>query len=1112
MAEIIRAKLRPPQVGKEIIHRPRLIDDLLNGFEERKLTLLQAPAGYGKTVLMLQLSNAVQRALVWYQLDIYDNDPVVFLQSLIAGIRRQLPEFGLQAQQLIEEGGIENRLRLLVTAIVNGLSQANRPLLLVLDDYQVISEPIIQRFMQDFLEHLPICIHVMIAGRALPPLNISRLKTQSEVVNVGIEDLRFTDDETKAFLSKKSLQLSSQTRRFLEQKINGWPAALKLAADAAGNTDLPLQISRGTAEIYSYLANEILEKQPPEIRAFLLDTAVLETITPENCNLLLERNDSRTVLDYLEKQQLFLIPLAGPAKAYRYHQLFRDFLLEQLGAGKNLLLRKAGAMALRNGDLDQAVEYYIPSGMDGELLPLLEKACKDAFRQGRWQTVERWLGLFPREQIAADAWLSFFQAQIKFYQGKLDQVESWIRNALAHFSTRRDMIGIAECQFLQARIFNGHGRHRDSLYLLEQAYPVLHEAQPFLRFDLPLEMGISLFRNGRFQEAEELLTRSLQEAERQNEFWMMAHLLEGLGNINFWIGEHSKALQYYQKGIRISPRRTLPSYNFQDFIASIYLEWGEFDRAFEYALRSVTIKESLGMMAALPTAYYQLGSTYVDRGELAQAEACYRKGIDLAEHGGGLHYLSLNKAYLANCLCLQGRLAESLACAEQVLALARNQSATLLATCQVQCVPAFIESGDIVKAKHMLLEALPPLEQWRFAKPLSYCYTYLAFIDFQAGDLPHAEELSRKLLDLAARKNLVRLFLAVPQSESILRYGMENEVEVYFIQQILARLGKRAIPLLASLAQHQNPQVRYRAIIPLSELGTETAVSMLKALSKDPDPALRQLAGEVLEKFDPATSELQFKSADDILELKTLGSLRIFNGGAEITALNWRTLKTRDLLAFFAHQRYPVAKETILEELWPDHELEKSQGLFHTSLYYLRQILDKIGHPDLIFYQNKHYALAAKTYTTDRIQFQELITAGFNDETPLEKAADFLERAIALYTGDYLQELDYLWILPDREYLKNFYFEARLRLARHYLHQKDFNPAIHHLQILAGLDSLSEEIHRLLMTAYAGLGHHSAVREQYALLRAVLKNELGIEPSHETAAVYNRLCRIESPD
>jgi two-component SAPR family response regulator len=241
------------------------------------------------------------------------------------------------------------------------------------------------------------------------------------------------------------------------------------------------------------------------------------------------------------------------------------------------------------------------------------------------------------------------------------------------------------------------------------------------------------------------------------------------------------------------------------------------------------------------------------------------------------------------------------------------------------------------------------------------------------------------------------------------------------------------------------------------------------------------------------------------LAINTLGPLQISIRGAENTSINWRTSKTRDLLAFLVHRASPITKEEILEELWPDHHLDKAQGLFHTSLYYLRQISKKIGCPDLVIYKNKQYELTTKLFTSDKSEFQELVAAGFNDETPTEKASDYLERAIALYRGDYLQELDYIWLLSNREYLKNLYCEARLRLARYYINKNDHNRAIGHLELLVAMDPLAEEIHRLLMTAYAGLGSRSAIREQYQSLTRILEDELGLGPAKETQELYHQL-------
>ncbi len=1106
MTEILLAKLLPPRPGKGMIDRSRLIH-LLNGIEERKLTLLTAPAGYGKTVLMLQLADAAKRALVWYQLDAYDNDPAVFLKYLITGIRGQLPDFGLQAQQLIEEGGVENRLRLMVTAIVNGLiQQADRPLLLILDDYQTISEPLLHRFVLDFLEHLPACVHVMIASRALLPINLSRFKTSGEVLCIGIEELRFTNDEINNFLNEKTPHLSPQIQEFLKQKVNGWPAAVKLLADSISNTDISLQINSSTVEIYNYLANEVLEQQPEQIKEFLLKTAVLEVITVGDCNLLLKRDDSELIMDRLEKQNLFLLPLVELRHAYRYHQLFREFLLERLGPERKTWQREAGMIAQNRGDLASAIEYYLMANALDDFLAILPEAGKRAIRQGRWQTLERWLDFLPREQIVGNSWPVFFQAQVEAYRGRMEEASTWLRQAIALFSTRQDLSGLAESQLLQARILRFKGFYQQSLELLAKVLPSLRIADHKLRFDFTLEQSLSLVMTGRFQESEVLLKKSLMEAERDKDVYIVAYLLELLGLAYYLQGEYSKALQIYQRKITVAPEQNLPDYYTHNYTAAIYQEWGELDRAYEYARQNLAYKENLGLTETLPPAYFQMADIYLNRRDLPKAEEYFRKAVDLLEKTSGERfYLTLNKAYLARTLSEQGRFAEAEAIMEETLAEAKEAAGLGLAIAQELGAPILWRYGRRQEAKTMMLSATATLEQMGFSRPLGHAYAALTMFYAAEGDQAAAANYAAKTLAISARNNYYQSFLVADDIfRPILHFGLEHGIEIGFVQKVLARVGKPALSLLGELVHHPVAAVRSRAIVPLSEIGGESAVSILKTFREDPDPTVRQLAVENLQKID-ITAGLQVKSRLNVLEIKTLGPLRLFTGETEIAPINWRTSKTRDLLAFLLHHGKPASKEVILEALWPSYPFEKAQGLFHTNLYYLRQTLEKIGYPDLVVYQNKRCELAAKLFATDRTRFQDLITAGFNDETAPEKACVFLERAINLYMDDYLYELDYVWLLPDREYLKNLYFEAGLRLARYYLERKDYHRAISHLQLLAGLDSWSEKIHQLLMTAYAGLGNRSAVREQYQTLTLILKNELGLEPSPETREIYQRL-------
>jgi ATP/maltotriose-dependent transcriptional regulator MalT/DNA-binding SARP family transcriptional activator len=1113
MTEILLAKLMPPRAGKEIIDRPRLIK-LLGGFEERKLTLLQAPAGYGKTVLMLQLANAAKRALVWYQLDAYDNDPVVFWQYLITGIRRQIPEFGIQVQQLIEEGGIENRLRLMVTTIVNGLSQqADRPLLLVFDDYQAISEPLLHRFMQDFLEHLPAYAHVMIASRVLLPLDLSRLKTAGEVLSIGTEELHFTVEETKTFLIKKAPDLSTQAQEFVEQKINGWPAAVKLIADAASNTDISLQINSGTAEIYKYLANNVLEQQPENAKELLLKTAVFDVITAADCDLLLKRDDSAQILDSLEKRNLLLIPLTGNTKSYRYHQLFRDFLLEKLGEECKVWQREAGIIAQNRGDIAAAVEYFQAAGAQDNLLAILKDAGRQAFSQGRWQTVARWLEPITQNKINEDPWLALFRAKVEVYRGKKELANAWVERSATLFTALKDRLGLAETQILQARLLRYRGFYHRSLELLEEASPYIQQEERKLRFEIPIEQAFNLILACRLPEAEIVLKRVIPIAGQESEDnYTMTHLLECLGCLYYFQGRLTQAMQVYHRAMELSPEQILPNYYYQDFVGAIYNEWGESDKAYEYVTRNIARKENFGLSESLHSAYYQLADIYLYRSDFIKAEENYRRSIGLLEDNGE-DYVSLIISYslLARCLGWQGRLVEAQSLIEEALSKAQGLGGLALAVCQGIAAAIYLDLGRKQEAAQLLFISTKAFEEIGYLRSLILAYASMSHFHSGMGDQIAAGDYAQKTLELAAKNNFVQYFLLFNNvSQPLLQYGMEHGVAVTFVQKILSRVGKRAIPLLSKLSEHPNPEVRRRVITPLAEISGNQALALIQKLVADHDPEIRELTGMMLQRLDwSASSQPYPQTARDVLGINTLGSFQLIAGGNEICSINWRTTKTRDLLAFLVHQRNPVSKETILEDLWPDYDFDKAQGLLHTSLYYLRQVLEKIGYPDLVNYKNKHYQLAPNLFVTDRNKFQELVAAGFNDETPPDKCYEFLERALSLYHGDYLHELDYVWLLPDREYLKNIYFEARLRLARYYLERTDYNRAISHLQLLVGLDSWSEEIHRLLMAAYAGLGNRSAIREQYQALTLILKNELGLEPSPETRAVYQRLYQAD---
>ena len=243
-----------------------------------------------------------------------------------------------------------------------------------------------------------------------------------------------------------------------------------------------------------------------------------------------------------------------------------------------------------------------------------------------------------------------------------------------------------------------------------------------------------------------------------------------------------------------------------------------------------------------------------------------------------------------------------------------------------------------------------------------------------------------------------------------------------------------------------------------------------------------------------------------------LGPLRIFANEQEITSVKWRTRRARDLLVYLAHCGQPMSKDRIIEALWtPDcPDLEKTAVNFHTTLYRLRSVLKQYHLPNMIQHGTETYTLRGNI-ETDLAQFEALLKAATDHRTDLEEQIALLEQALQHCRGEYLEDLDYDWIVPEREALHQRHTQARLRLINHYLASKQFRKAIADLVLLLKKDDLNEEYHSLLMKAYAKSGHRQAAQNQYAVLVKILEEELGVKPSADTLQLYRDL-NLGSPN
>jgi LuxR family maltose regulon positive regulatory protein len=386
---LIGTKLYVPRPRQGLVVRRRLQDILIAG-EQGRLTLVSAPAGFGKTTVLADwaMRSATRgRAVAWVSLDVSDNEPASFWAYVVSALQRVVPGLDPGATQRIES--TPRPFEALLTPLLNDLSTTPDEVWLVLDDYHVVIDPEVRGGVTFFLDHLPATVHVLISTRADPDLPLPRWRVRGELVEVRASDLRFTLDETTDYLhTSAGLALDPADVAALEQRTEGWIAALQLAAvSMRGRADPSGFIARfaGTDRyVVDYLVEEVLADQPEDIRDFLLQTSVVDRLTGPLCDALAERTDGERILQALERANLFLVPLDDDRRWYRYHHLFADVLRAHLLAEQADLVpalhQRASLWYERHDLTDEAVRHALDARDFDRAAYLMELAVPEIRR------------------------------------------------------------------------------------------------------------------------------------------------------------------------------------------------------------------------------------------------------------------------------------------------------------------------------------------------------------------------------------------------------------------------------------------------------------------------------------------------------------------------------------------------------------------------------------------------------------------------------------------------------------------------------------------------------------------------------------------------------------
>ncbi|MGD9100740.1 MAG: LuxR C-terminal-related transcriptional regulator [Anaerolineae bacterium] len=636
---LLTTKFYVPPLRPGFVSRPRLIELLQAGLA-RKLTLVSAPAGFGKTTLINEWISASERPVAWISLDQGDNDPVRFLAYLVGALQRVDETLGRSVSDFMlssvtpasphQAGWVQTPM----TVLINDLSAAGTALTLVLDDYHLISSPVVHQVLLFLLEHRPPSVHVVIGTREDPPLPLPRWRARGQVTEIRERDLRFTTGETAAFLKQTmNLPLPPQAIEALESRTEGWITGLQLAALALqeGRDEAQAQsfidtVGGDNRYIMDYLISEVLQRQPGAMRDFLRQTAILEQMTGALCDALTGRQDGQAMLDQLDEANLFLIPLDHRREWYRYHRLFAEFLRTRLDREEQKTLhRRAMRWHEARGFVNRAIQHALACASISEEWDdaerLIRRAAEKTIHAGNILTLHAWLEALPDERVRACGELAIYKGWVLALTGDMALAEDYA-DAVQKHAPAADLGKLLLLRSWVALL--SRQDHATASRWAADALEMLPQDQPHWRLIALWMMAESLER-----------TRNVAEAIAL--FRQAGQVGRALGNQVFAaVVDMTLAAALNNHGQR------------QDAVAVC-----------QDAIRRYT--DELGRTSPLAGLIFnRLGSLYYEANQLELARECHEKGLALGERLALRSYMIFSHSFAAPTLYAQGQVAAAL--------------------------------------------------------------------------------------------------------------------------------------------------------------------------------------------------------------------------------------------------------------------------------------------------------------------------------------------------------------------------------------------------------------------------------------------------------------------
>ena len=553
--QILRTKLHRPPLTDDLVPRPQLLAKLEKG-RQRPLTLISAPAGYGKSTLMSSWLAEGDFQNAWLSLDEKDNDLRLFLTYFLTAVQSCFSEIGQETRALLESAKLPP-LSILSNSLINELNRINEAFVLVLDDYHLIDKKAVHELISELLRYPPQLMHLVLSVRRDPPLPLARLRGQNQVTDIRVPQLRFTAAETAAFLQKNvTMSVDDDVANLLEEKTEGWVTGLRLATlFLRQQTDIDLLLKNlpgNTLHIANYLLAEVLSHLEPAIQDFLLKTSILDQLCGPLCDTVAELEepvcDGQAYMVWLVEQNLFTIPLDDDGIWYRYHHLFQQLLQRELKnrldeRSINLLHIRASKWFAENDFIGEAIDHALAAEDVSAAVQLIEENRHLLLNEDHWYILEKWLEKLPEGTIItrpklllARAWVFYFKFIVEAIPPVLETIETLLNKETM------DQAVMGELNFFRGNLLFWIGESESAIEYIRKALEWIPAKNSQAKSEAEIYLALSLQMNGQEQQAVEALQKKLYYDKTLEDIYKI-RLLASLTFTYLISGDLTKALQ-----------------------------------------------------------------------------------------------------------------------------------------------------------------------------------------------------------------------------------------------------------------------------------------------------------------------------------------------------------------------------------------------------------------------------------------------------------------------------------------------------------------------------------------------------------------------------------------